>query len=110
MSKSLNHLCWSLPRLSEAIEELALSTGLLDKRLNTLIHSAPLFQSSAVGPVVEATAEWMGLEADPLSVDYAEIEEVLRLAGPLVIRLPEENSSKFLAVARGSKHHIYVIA
>jgi ATP-binding cassette subfamily B protein len=96
---------------------LALSAGLLDKRINTVMHSAALAGdeqalrvSGSLGRLVEATAEWMGLEADPLNVDYAELEQVLRLAGPLIIRLPEEEGMKFLAILRGSKRNIYVIA
>ena len=117
MTESLNHLCWSVTTLGEALEELALTTGLLDKRLDTRIDRVPLVDeeqvlkaSGSLGRFVEATAEWMGLEADPLSVEYAEVEEVLRLAGPLIIRLPAENDSSFLAIARGGKRYIYVVA
>jgi ATP-binding cassette subfamily B protein len=114
MTDSINHLCWSVADLPEAIEELALSAGLLDKRSNTPMDRVDeeqiLKAPGSLGRFVETTAEWMGLEADPLSVEYAETERVLRLAGPLIIRLPSEDSSKFLAIARGSKRFIYLVA
>ena len=117
MAEHLDNLCWSLSALEEAIEELALKTGLLDKRLDARAQSAVLASEEAAsndpgaaGRWIETTAEWMGLEAEPLSIDYAEIEQVLRLAGPFIIRLPGENSSKFLAVARGDKKNVYVVA
>lgn len=117
MTESIKHLCWSLSRLTEAIEELGLSTGLLDKRLNTTTHQSPLADeeqglkvTGGLGRLVEATALWVGLEAEPLNVDYSEIEQVLRVAGPLVIEVPSETGSDFLAVARGGKRNIYVVA
>jgi ATP-binding cassette subfamily B protein len=117
MTEHLDNLCWSLSTLEEGMEELALKTGLLDRRLDRRAQSAALTDEDAaskgsetVGRWIETTAEWMGFEAEPLIIDYAEIEQVLRLAGPFIIRLPVDNSSKFLAVASGSKKNIYVIA
>ena len=117
MTESLNHLSWSLPDLTEAIQELAVSTGLLDKGSNRLIDRAPVVDeeqvlsgSGSLSRFVEGMAEWMGLEAESLNVEYAEMESVLRLAAPLIVRLPSGDGAKFLAVARGSKQFIYVVA
>jgi len=117
MTERLYNLCWSLSTLEEAIEELAIKTGLLDRRPDARTHSAALASEEAesngrgaAGRWIETTAEWMGLEAEPLSIDYAEVGQVLRLAGPFIIRLPGESSSKFLAVAGGDKKNVYVVA
>lgn len=120
MNESLDNLGWPLSRLTEAVEELALQTGILDKGSNTrtemlrgsslLVDEKDLLKDSeALGQFVEATAEWIGLEADPRSIGYSEIEDVLRLACPLIIKLRTESGAKFLAVARGSKRHIQII-
>jgi ATP-binding cassette subfamily B protein len=117
MTDSLNNLFWPLPRLSEAIEGLALSAHLLDRRFDEHMHSASptdeeqvLEVPGSLGRLIEATAEWMGLEADALNIEYAEIERVLRSACPLIIRLQVESGAKFLAIARGSRRNLYVIA
>jgi ATP-binding cassette subfamily B protein len=117
MTEHLKNLCWSLSTLEEGIEELALKTGLLDKRLDARAHSAALASeesmsedSDTLGRWIETTAEWMGLEAEPLAIAYAEIEHVLRLAGPFIIRLPVEGSANFLAIASGNKKNVNVIA
>jgi ATP-binding cassette subfamily B protein len=117
MTESLDNLFWPLGRLGEAIEELALSAHLLDRRPGAHTPSAPLMDEArlseapgSAGPLIEAMAERMGLEADPLGIGYDEIERVLRSACPLIIRLPSESGAKFLAVSRGSRRDLYVIA
>jgi len=66
MNESLDNLCWPVSRLAEAIEELALSARLLDKRSDARAEHTPLTDeeleskdSRLVGRLVEAAAEWM---------------------------------------------------
>jgi len=121
MNESLDNLCWPVSKVAEAIKELSLRAGLLDSRSlaqtdarksSTLVtdEDALLSDSNLTGRLIEVTAEWMGLEADSLSIGYAEIEEVLCLAPPLIIRLRSEGTSKFLAVARGNKRFLQIVA
>jgi ATP-binding cassette subfamily B protein len=117
MTEFLNNLCWPLPKLTEAIEELALNARLINTRLDTGLHSAPVIDetqglkvSALTGRFVETAAEWMGLEAGPLDVEYMEVEQVLRSACPLIIRLAAETGSRFLAIARANKQNIYIVA
>lgn len=120
MNQYIDNLCWPLSRLAEATEELALHTGLLDKnsRARTdmgegaalLVDEEELLKDSrSLGQFIEATAEWMGLEADSLSIGYSEIEQVLRVASPLIIKLRTGAGTKFMAVASGSKRHLQII-
>ena len=114
MTEFLNSLCWPLPKLTEAIEELALNARLISTRLNSGRHAAPIIDeeqvSTATGRFVEAAAEWMGLEADSLSVEYMEVEQVLRSACPLIITLPSETGSRFLAIVRAGKRNLHIVA
>src|SRR6185503_6969740 len=89
----------------------------LDKRSDARTEQVSLADENSqlkdeglVGRLVEATAEWMELEAEPLSVDYSEIEQVLLKGCPLIIRLPGESSSRFLAIASASKRYLKSIA
>ena len=117
MTDQLNNLYWPPHKLGDALEELAMSAGLLDKRMDARAHSAPFADgrpasddSEWPGRWVEAAAEWIGLEAEPLSIQYAEIEQVLRKAGPLVIRLSTEDGFRFLAIIRGTGRILYIVA
>lgn len=116
MSESLDKLCWPVSRISQAMEELALSARLIDRRAEATSESASFSveemeakDSGLVGRFVEASAEWMGLEAEPLSVDYSEIESVLRLGCPMIIRLRKERDSQFLAIASAGKRYLKAI-
>jgi ATP-binding cassette subfamily B protein len=117
MTDQLDNLCWPLHKLAKAMAELALSAGLLDRRDDAPEHSA-LFEPEEIdskdaerpGPYIEAAAEWVGLEAEPLSVQYSEIEQVLRKACPQVIRLTTEEGFRFLAIARATRRNLYVAA
>lgn len=117
MTEFPNNLYWPIYKLTEAIEELALNARLINTRLGTGLHSAPVIDeeqdlknSAVTGRLVETAAEWMGLEAGLLNVEYMEVEQVLRSACPLIIRLSAETGSRLLAIVRAGKRNLYIVA
>jgi vacuolar-type H+-ATPase subunit E/Vma4 len=106
-ASSLSAFCWPASKLGEAIEELSVKTRLLDKR-PSMIDDALSLQGpealegdrEALDQWIEAAAEWIGVEAEPLNFSYSEVEAMLRRSGPAIIRVPALGDSEFLAVAR----------
>ena len=47
---------------------------------------------------LEAAARWLGLEAEPVQVEYVDLERFLRRAAPAVLRLPVEDGERYLVV------------
>jgi ATP-binding cassette subfamily B protein len=117
----LKAACWPVSQLGEALEELARRAGLLDRRNATDLTSLPPAAAAGIAANfdeleswVENAAEYIGLEAESIRVGYAEVETALRLAGPLLIWLPGEQSSgldsKVIAILRASKRKVFAIA
>jgi len=117
VTHDLENLCWPASTLSDAIEELARRAGLLTASDRRPSRAAPIMDveqivnnSEALAQWVETSAEWLGLEAERTKVLYGEVERLLRSAGPFIIQVFEEDAAKFLAVLRGSKGNVYVVA
>ena len=117
MTYDFDNLCWPTSKSSDALEELARRAGLLEASAGRLSPAAPRIDveqvvnnSDALAQWVEASAEWLGLEAVRTKVLYGEVGRLLRSAGPFLIQVFEEDAAKFLAVLRGGKGKVYVLA
>jgi multidrug resistance efflux pump len=55
-------------------------------------------EMEALGVWLEAAALWLGLEAEPVEVSYAEVESLVRGSGPALLRLPGLEKPGFLAL------------
>lgn len=117
MNELLNNLCWPLSRLTEAVEELALNARLINARTDAGWHSMTIMDeeresnaSALTGRFIETAAEWIGLEAELLNVEYKEVEQVLRSACPLIMRLSGKTGAGFLAIVRADKRNIHIAA
>jgi ATP-binding cassette subfamily B protein len=47
---------------------------------------------------LEAAAQWLGLEAEPVQVEYVDLERFLRRASPAILRLPGDGDALYLVV------------
>ncbi|HYP28505.1 MAG TPA: ABC transporter ATP-binding protein [Blastocatellia bacterium] len=115
-TSSLNAFCWPASKLGEAIEELAVRTRLLDKRPSMADDALSLESPEALNgdrealdQWIEAAAEWVGIEAEPLDFSYSEVEQMLRLSGPAIVRVPARGDVEFLAVAGGRRGKVVVL-
>jgi ATP-binding cassette subfamily B protein len=58
---------------------------------------------AALGRWIEAAAGHLGLEAEPVEAPYAEVEQLIRTAGPALVRLPSRAEARFLVLLRGGR-------
>lgn len=73
-------------RLGEALEALARRSGLPIREGD--VPRAPA-TVEVQGEWIEATAAWLGLEAEQVEFPYASLTQHLRIAGPALLRLPD---------------------
>src|SRR5437773_2364471 len=105
--RDLMTLAWPVEQLGEAMEAIARRRGLSPRQVEA--PTPPIIlcanQSAALGEWVEAAANYLGFEAEPIEVPYAEIEKLVRGAGPALLRLPafhNQSESRFLALLSGN--------
>jgi ABC-type multidrug transport system fused ATPase/permease subunit len=101
----LHSLSWPASRLGEAMEVLARKSGLAPRPVKTPIppHNLARDGNEAVGRWIEAAAGCLGLEAEPQEAPYGEAEQLVRNAGPALLRLPGKDEPRFLALLTGQR-------
>jgi ATP-binding cassette subfamily B protein len=102
MTDNLSALAWPAERLGEAIEALARRNGLSPRagQIPTVPRDAA-HGSEALGDWIEAAACWFGFEAEPTATSYGAVEQMVRRAGPALLRIPGGAFSRFLALLPG---------
>lgn len=106
MTNNLDTLSWPASRLGEAMEALARQSGLAPRPLETPNppnNGLARESSEALGRWIEAAAGYLGLEAEPLKTPYVEIEQLVRSAGPALLRLSGKDELRFLALLDGQR-------
>jgi ATP-binding cassette subfamily B protein len=100
-------LAWPLSRLGEAIEALGRLGRLGVKAVE--VEAPPPGVGVApeeVGPWIEAAAEWLGLEAEPVEASYGEVEQLVGRAGPALFLLRGAAEPTFLALLGGKGRRV----
>ncbi|HEX8201147.1 MAG TPA: ABC transporter ATP-binding protein [Isosphaeraceae bacterium] len=92
-------ISWPACRLGEAIEALGLRGGLGPRPAE--LDAPPA--DGALEVWIEAAAAWLGLEAEPVEVPYAEADRLVRGAGPALLRVADGRESRFLVLLRGDR-------
>jgi ATP-binding cassette subfamily B protein len=112
MSRSLHDLSWPAARLGEALETAGRRAGLGAHEEEVGAPPARLLtgDSAAIGSWIEAAAGWLGLEAEPVDTSYAEIENLIRAAGPALLRVPGQAEDRFLLLLPGSRHRAALLS
>ena len=102
---NLDPLSWPTSRLGEAIDALARKTGLASKpvEIPTSANGFEQTDAEALDRWIEAAAGYLDLEAEPLEMRYAEIEQIVRNTGPALLRLPGKDAPRFLALLNGQR-------
>lgn len=107
----LDNLSWPISRLGEAIEVLAHKSGLSTQSIES--PSPPdglaLDDDEAIGKWIEAVASCLGIEAEPTESPYADVEQLVRSAGPALLRIPGEDEPRFLALLKGGRRVVSLI-
>ena len=80
-------IAWPANRLAEALEALALRSGLRPKSVELPIPPAGIAdEPRRLGLWIESVANTLGVEAEPSEIRYAEVERKLASAAPALIR------------------------
>ena len=112
---SLADIAWPAARLGELVENLARKADLLSRPVNLTQPPESLSRSGdlVMGRWIDNAAALLGLETEPVSTLYAEVDGLLRAGGPAILRLPEkaENGEPlFIALIRGGARRTSILA
>jgi ATP-binding cassette, subfamily B, bacterial len=111
-------IAWPVSRLGDLVENLTEEAGLLSRRgslSSATIPQAPAFLSKAhdteIGRWIDASLQGVGLEAETISVGYAEIEKFLQRIHPIILSFSVEGKSdpaRLVGIisARGSRARV----
>jgi ATP-binding cassette subfamily B protein len=112
MRRSVHELSWPAARLGEAIETAGRRAGLGAREAEVGAPPARLLtgDGTALGQWIEAAASWLGLEAEPAETAYAEVEQLIRTAGPALVRLPDRDEARFLVLLRGRRREAVLLS
>lgn len=104
---ALAELTWPAERLLEGLELCAQRAGLAPRAGRT-----DAARSTDVERTLDAAAEALGVELEPVEVPLKELEPFLRDAAPAVVRLPggAEHGARYLLLVRGGRSAVRVLA
>ena len=101
---------WPIVRLAEAIEVLARRAG---------FHFTPPADSLSTPdwshePVrdkwLESACGRMGIEVESVTAVYAEVDDLVRKAGPALLQLPDTETPQFLLIVKSGRWRVSLIA
>ncbi|MBN1149422.1 MAG: ABC transporter ATP-binding protein [Anaerolineales bacterium] len=110
----LADFAWPGSRLAEMLENLARKSGLSARpsRLPQPPEGVLGAGEPSLGRWIDAAASQMGLEAEAVSSLYAGAEDLIRVGGPAILRLPgapDADQARFIALLRGSALHAAIL-
>src|SRR5262245_14785785 len=107
----LDTLTWPTSRLGEALAAVARQRGWRLRGVEIPVCPEERGQDSpeALGEWLETAAAWLGLEAEPVAVPYAEVEALIRSAGPALIHLPATEKPGFLVLLGRQRRRVTLL-
>jgi len=107
----LEALVWPPARAGEALEALAVKSGLAQPAAETPRAAESVTRDpDAFRQWVNSAAAWLGVEAESSETSYAQLESHLRTAGPALIRLPGQGNPRFIALLTANHRGLSLIA
>ena len=109
--EKLDSLTWPAEWLGEAITVVAQRQGWQLRDVESPAAPPSLGPTDVVGlgAWLEATATWLGLTAEPIQTSYAEIEDLVRGAGPALLRVPGQEKPKLLVLLKGRGRQVRLL-
>src|SRR5439155_1093076 len=107
----LVNYAWPLSRLGEALAALAEVSGRplplteIPNLPASLIHS----NFETINRWVEAATDQLGIEAEPLEIQYGQVEQIVQHAGPALLPLPNQTEPHVLALLRGRRGEVALL-
>lgn len=111
MSVDWELVSWPLSRLGEGIEGLARHCG-FPIRARAPSAAPPALDPVRLGEWIEATAHWLGVEAEPVESRYPDLSRFLRASAPSLICLPATSTStepRWLGMIRTSSGKAFLL-
>lgn len=110
MKIDLHHLTWPESALCQAITSIARKSKLPTKDICP--SDMTMGPNTDRNDIVEAIAQAVGIEAEPIQTSYADIELVVQKAGPALISLPGKIPREYLCVlkSRGNSNRVSILA
>ena len=108
----IHSLAWPVSRLGEAIEILAREAGFSSNSPEIPLPPQNLGQTDnqAIGQWLDIAAAQLGLEVETVESSYTEVEQMVRSAGPALLRLPGDGEPAFLVLLKGGWWRMSIIA
>ncbi len=100
MSHSLSECGWSSDRLGELLSQLAARRHLSKRRVKNPPHSRHRRDLEKMALWVETACDWLGIEAQPATVGYTEVEDLLLMGAPAVLRCPGADDTLYLGLVK----------
>jgi ATP-binding cassette subfamily B protein len=112
MNPTVADLSWPAARLVEAIDALGRHSGLTARTARRHEPCGPPAQldDTALGRWIEASAGWLGFEAEAVETPYPDVESFVRTAGPALLRLPGEGGARFLVLLGGDRKRVFTLS
>jgi ATP-binding cassette subfamily B protein len=111
MTGILAAFAWTTPELGTAIEALARKSGLAPRPVQVPAAPESLSGSSdGLSQWIEAAASWLGVEAEPLAMQYHTVDQFVRSAGPALVRLPDQESARFLLLMGKTRGTVSILS
>ncbi|MBU1751557.1 MAG: hypothetical protein KKA73_28095, partial [Chloroflexi bacterium] len=112
--QALQALAWPAARLGEAIEYLGRKGDISSQpaEASPLPGNLDSADDEAIGWWIEAVADRQGLEAEPTESPYAQVGQLVRSAGPAILRLPDgfcKGDGRFLALLKGGHRRVSIV-
>src|SRR5215471_6585314 len=109
--EALDTLAWPVGRLGEAIVALARLQGWRLRGVEAAggMAGPALDSTETLDTWLEAAAAWLGLEAEPVEVPYGEVEDLVRGAGPALLRLPSREKPGFLTLLGSQRRWVRLL-
>jgi ATP-binding cassette subfamily B protein len=111
MMANLTACSWPVSKLSEALEALAYTCGLMPTAIEIPAppHAPMQGADEALTWWIEAAAGCLGLEAESVDAPYAEVEQLVRRAGPALLRWPGPGELRFLVLLGSRQRAVSIL-
>jgi ATP-binding cassette subfamily B protein len=104
---------WPLERLGEAMTALGALSGITTPTSEPppapTMWPGPAAGPRAFGRWIEATAEWLGMEAESASIPYSALSRRLPECAPAIVRIPSPGPPRVLAILGGSRRRLSLL-
>lgn len=108
---ALADVTWGIDRVVEALDALADAAGLPTRDAADVAAPPPRIAGDATGLEVwlEQLAAWRGLEIEAVASPYPEVADMLRGAGPALLRIGGASDPRLIALLRGDDRVVTVV-